>query len=226
MLLIAMADGSRMRELVSGRPATHPAWRPPDGAEILFMDDGSTSGGYGGLYAVSEDGRTVRIIFEPASGRYRDLAAWSPDGSQIAYMEWTDGVTFTSRIHIIGADGTGDRVLPMPPGAVWENIRSWSNDGTRLLGIRGYTGGWGGSVAVARPVDGSGFGVEFDLRGIEDGNCCSVWEWAPDDASILGTPTDAKGGFLDQLLLDPATGTSTAVPWTTSSHPTWQRLAN
>lgn len=79
VILVAKTDGSGIRELALGRPATHAAWRPPDGAEILFMDDS-----YGGLYAVDMRSGDVRTIFERASGRYRDLATWSPDGSQIA----------------------------------------------------------------------------------------------------------------------------------------------
>ena len=30
----------------------------------------------------------------------------------------------------------------------------------------------------------------------------SAWEWAPDDTSILGTPADANGTILNQVLLD------------------------
>jgi hypothetical protein len=78
---------------------------------------------------------------------------------------------------------------------------------------------------VARPAGESGFGVEFEDQDVRDANCCSVWEWAPDDTSILGTPASSSGHMLDQVLLDPVTGATTAVPWTTSSHPTWQRLA-
>ena len=222
VILVANTDGSGMREIDVGRPATQAVWRPPGGAEIMFQDDSN-----GGLYAVDVRTEEIRTIVEPSFGRYRDLAAWSPTGSQIAYMEWGDSNTgaITSRVRVASADGTGDRVLPLPPGAVWEVFRSWSNDGTRLLAIRGYSAAWDASVAVAIPIDGSGFGIEIGERGGLDGNCCSVWEWAPDDTSILGTPANSLGEHLDQVLLDPLTGTSTTVPWTTSSRPSWQRLA-
>ena len=139
-------------------------------------------------------------------------------------MEWTDAEIITSRIHVLSADGTGDRVLPMPPSAVWEVFRGWSNDGTRLLAIRGYTGDWAGSVAVVRLADGTDVGLEIDEAAIRDGNCCSTWEWAPDDSVILGVPADNAGAPREQVRIDPVTGVVTAVPWSTSSQPSWQRL--
>jgi dipeptidyl aminopeptidase/acylaminoacyl peptidase len=222
ILLIAAADGSAIRELdVGSIPATNAAWRPPDGTEILFADDRTSSRG---LYAVNADGGNIRTIVEPVTGRYRDQATWSQDGSKIAYMEWGDATSITSRIHVIAADGTGDQLLPMPSEATWELARGWSNDGTRLLAVRGYSGDWNGSRLVAIPVDGSGFGVEIGDPNM-DVQCCSVWEWAPDDTSILGTPADPQGRPREQVLLDPVAGTATTVPWTTSSLPSWQRLA-
>jgi hypothetical protein len=113
----------------------------------------------------------------------------------------------------------------MPPGAFWQAAYSWSNDGTRQLAIRGYTGGFDGSRLVAVPVDGSGFGIEIDYPGVANAECCSTWEWAPDDSRILGLPTDATGAFMKQVLLDPVAGTSETVPWESVSLPSWQRRA-
>jgi TolB protein len=224
-ILIAAADGSAIRQLDVGRPATNASWRPPFGNEILFMEDGNGSDGYGGLYVVDAKSGAVRTIFEPVAGRYRAYAAWSPDGSRIAYSEWRDSPDLTVRTHLVNADGTGDRVLPIPPGAVWESGQAWSNDGTRLLSIRGYDGSYGLSRAVARPVDGSGTGVEIDHPGTINGECCSAWEWAPDDSAILGTPSGTLGELLPQVVLDPIAGTTIAVPWSSTSSPAWQRVA-
>jgi len=224
-LHVAASDGSRIRALDVGRPATHGAWRPPDGAEILFMEAGDHSSGFGSLFAVDVAGGTVRTILEEDNIRHRAGPMWSPDGSQIAYVEWVSSSNLNTQVHVMAADGTGDRVLPMPEGAVWQAPLGWSNDGTRLLAIRGYTGYAEGSVAVALPADGSGVGLEFDTRGPMALSCCTAWEWAPDDTSILGSPTDAAGQPLAQVLLDPVTGKSAAVPWSSSSQPSWQRLA-
>jgi hypothetical protein len=196
-----------------------------DGAEILFSDEQVMTGDVIGFYAVTSNGGVIRTILEPAAGRYRGFPSWSPDGSRLAYNEWVDSPDLTVRTHIITAAGTGDRVLPIPAGAVWESGMSWSNDGTRLLSIRGYSGGYDGSRAVARPVDGTGTGTEIDYVGTINAECCSSWQWAADDASILGTPTDAFGKPLEQVLLDPVAGTSRTATWSTISPPAWQRTA-
>ncbi|MFL5683933.1 MAG: TolB family protein [Chloroflexota bacterium] len=222
---IAAVDGGGIRQLDVGRPVTNASWRPSLGKEIMFTDDGNVSDGYGGLYVIDTDTGVIRTILESAPGRYRGHAAWSPDGSRIAYSEWRDSSDLSVRTHLVKADGSGDRVLPIPRGAAWEAGLAWSNDGTRLLSIRGYDGGYGLSRAVARPVDGSGTGVEIDYPGSINGECCSVWEWAPDDSAILGTPSGTLGEHLPQVMLDPKSGTTSDVPWSTSSAPTWQRLA-
>ena len=225
VLHIAASDGSRIQALDLGRPASHAAWRPPDGAEILFMEAGDHSTGFGSLFAVDVASGTVRTILEEHGFMHRAGPMWSPDGSRIAYVEWVSSMQLNLQVHVMASDGTGDRILPMPEDAVWQAPLSWSNDGTRLLAIRGYTGDPEGSVAVALPADGSGVGLEFDTTEPIALACCAAWEWAPDDTSILGTPTDAAGQPLGQVLLDPATGTSTAVPWRSSSPTSWQRLA-
>lgn len=225
VILIAAADGSGIRQLDVGRRAANPSWRPPLGAEVLFTDDGGESNGWGGIYAIDARGGQPRTILERASDRFRGWPIWSPDGSRLAYKEWVSSDNLTVRIHVIRADGRGDRVLPMPPTARWEASRGWSNDGTRLLAIRGYTGGLDDSRAVARPVDGNGAGIEIDYPGAIEGGCCSSWEWSPDDSRVLGTPVDASGRPLPQLLVDPVTGKSWPAPWGASSEPAWQRLA-
>jgi hypothetical protein len=151
---------------------------------------------------------------------------WSPDGSLISYGEWTDSDTsLTVKTHIMAADGTRDRTLPLPLAAVWQAPYVWSNDGTRLFAIRGYTADVEDSRPVAVPVDGSGTGIEIQYPGILQTPPTSAWEWAPDDSSILGTPADASGAFLDQVVLDPVNGTSRTLPWASVSQPSWQRLA-
>jgi hypothetical protein len=225
VLHIAASDGSRIRALDLGRPASHGAWRPPGGAEILFMEGGDHTNGFGGMFALDVASGTVRTILEDDRTKHRAGPMWSPDGSQIAYVEWVYSSELNLQVHVMAADGTGDRILPVPEDAVWQAPLSWSNDGTRLLAIRGYTGDPEGAVAVALPADGSGVGLEFDTTEPIALACCAAWEWAPDDTSILGTPIDAAGRPLGPVLLDPATGGSTAAPWSSLSQPSWQRLA-
>ena len=226
--VIAAADGSGIRQLdVPGR-VTDAAWRPPDGSEILFMDEGTDpSGSDTSIYAVNVRDAKVRTILKgaDAAGRFRGHATWSPDGSKISFGEWmaVDGID--AQTHIITANGTGDHILPIPTDAVWQAPISWSNDGTRLLAIRGYTGDLGQARPVTVPVDGNGTGLEIPYPGGMDTGAVTNWEWAPDDSSILGTATSASGAALGQVLLDPGKGTFQTPAWNSVSDPSWQRVA-
>jgi len=219
---IAQSDGSGIRRLDLAMAAYEPSFRPPNGAEILFVgNEGLT-----GLFAVDPSNGVVRTIVEAPAGFDIGGPRWSPDGSQIAYHAWGGpGEGLTARTHVISADGTMDRELPAPPAAVWNALPEWSNDGTRLFIVRGYTPFFEDVRAVVIPADGGGLGVEIPYPGILTGECCSTWEWSPDDSNILGTPTDARGQPLQQVILDPDTGGSREAPWLSTSRPTWQRLA-
>jgi dipeptidyl aminopeptidase/acylaminoacyl peptidase len=224
-VFVAATDGTGIRELVPGIAATNAAWRPPDGAEILFMGAGNDSDGYGSMYLVDRDGGHWRTISDAATGCCRGHPFWSPDGSKVAYVDWDSAPVLTARTHVMAADGSSDRVLPLPSGASWQGVAGWSNDGNRLLVVRGRTGGYHESVPALIPADGSGPGTEIAFPGGVIGACCAVWEWAPDDSSILGTPVGASGAFEEQILLDPETSTYRSVPWRTTSQPAWQRTA-
>ena len=83
-VFIAEADGSGIRQLDLPGRATDAAWRPPDGSEILFMDNGDDSDGTdSSIYAVNALDGKVRTILPgaDAAGRFRGHPAWSPDGS-------------------------------------------------------------------------------------------------------------------------------------------------
>jgi len=227
-VMIAAADGSGMRQLDLPGRVTDAAWRPPDGSEILFMDAGADQSGTDStIYAVNAVSGKVRTILKgaDADGLFRGHPAWSPDGSRISFGEWPGLTGIDVRTHVITANGTGDHLLPMPTGAVWQAPLSWSNDGTRLLAIRGYTGGLEQARPVIVPVDGSGPGIEITYPGGIDTGTITDWEWAPDDSSILGTPTNVSGTLIDQVLLDPVTGKVRTLPWASVSQPSWQRVA-
>ena len=223
-LVIARSDGSSVRTAdTGGLNALEPAWRPPNGDEILFS--ATDVSGYDGLYAVDAASDKVRTILQPSLGRYRGGARWSPDGSQVAFNEWVGSDNQTARIHIVSADGTGVRMQPRDRDATWEAFIAWSNDGRRLVSVRGYEDRFADVRVVVLPADGHDLGVEVDFPGSVQLECCSSWEWAPDDTSILGTPVDASGKALPQVMLDPDSGAHRAVPWTTNSYPAWQRVA-
>jgi hypothetical protein len=239
-LYIAATDGSGTRQLKVGMAATNAAWRPPNGSEILFMDSDNydESGGWGGIYLVSSQGGDVRTIVsnERSAGIYRGHPMWSPDGSLLAYGEWCNldcstgepiapNVGNTVETYIVRADGSVVRILPTPAAAQWQAPESWSNDGTKVLVIRGNEiDGSGTARPAAVPVDGSASGVEMPFPGGMGTDLTAAWEWAPDDLSILGTPTNESGAVLGQVLLDPVNGTFRTLDWSSANEPSWQRI--
>lgn len=222
-ILIAQSDGSGVRRLDLGIRAYEPSFRPPDGREIMFVGTGQSTTG---IYVFDVGSNKLRTIVQLPAGYDLAGANWSPDGSRIAFWEWGGQATgINAQTHVIAADGSGDRELPMPSGFVWNAGSEWSNDGTRIAIIRGRTDDTTDARGAAAPADGSSPGTEWQFDGTLNGACCAAFEWSPDDASILVTPSDGAGNPLPQTLVDVASGRSKPATWITTSDPTWQRLA-
>jgi dipeptidyl aminopeptidase/acylaminoacyl peptidase len=221
-LWVAKADGGGARQLDVGLSVASPSFRPPGGAEIVFAGK-ETEGGSNGLYAVDVATGEVRTILAPVDGIDRDLARVSPDGSRIAFSAWTPGLDRNDySVHVVAADGSGEMTLPIPERATFQDAPAWSNDGRSLAVVRGY-GVHNEDMALAvLPADGSGFGVE--TRHGLTGCCDTLYEWAPDDTTILVKPFDLSGNPLPPLLWDPLTGLTTPARWAATSDPAWQRL--
>jgi dipeptidyl aminopeptidase/acylaminoacyl peptidase len=220
-LWIAKADGSGIRQLDVGMSVDGPSYRPTDGTEIVFTSGSSPLGN--GIYAVDVRSGGVRTIVAPSVAVGIDRVRSAPDGSRLAYaVRAVDPARNTYVIHVIAADGTGDVILPMPPGATFQDAPVWSNDGQRLAVARGY-GLHNEDMAMATlPADGSGVGVETE-HGLT-GCCDTVYEWAPDDTTILMKPFDLVGRPLPPLFWDPLDGSIRPARWTATSDPAWQRL--
>jgi Tol biopolymer transport system component len=224
-LWIAKTDGSELRQLDVGMSVFDPSYRPPNGAEIVFGGGQQLPyEGVPGLYGVDVATGVVHVILAPASDVGRGLVKVSPDGSRIAYSTSTaSSDRNTYRIHVVAVDGSGDITLQMPEGAIFEDAPVWSNDGERLAVARGYALRNQDMALAVVPADGTGFGVETD-RGLT-GCCGIVYEWAPDDTTIVVKPLDMVGQPLPPLLWDPLTGATTPARWSAISDPAWQRLA-
>jgi Tol biopolymer transport system component len=222
-LWLAKSDGSGARRIDVGMSVYEASYRPPNGAEIIFLGGSAMDAGTG-IYAVDVATGTVRTIVEPSAELAIGLVRVAPDGSRVAYDVWTiDPTRNTYRVQVSDIDGSGTLILPMPEAATFQDAPAWSNDGTRLVIVRGYAT-WNSDIALAvLPADGSAVGIETD-RGLT-GCCDTVIEWAPDDTSILMSPYDLLGRIKPQLLLDPLTGASRPAPWAATGNPAWQRLA-
>ena len=202
------------------------SFRPPNGAEFLFVghraDDGAT-----GLYAVDAASSVVRTIIEPRTGTDVSSGSWSPDGSRILYGSMKSEDVW--RTHVISADGTGDARVYHHPEAVSDGEAIWSNDGTRLITTGMFAPDGSDNRAAVIPVDGNGPSVEIQCPNVRSdalADLCSRWVWAPDDRSIFGVYFDAKGRAAQRLSVDPLTGATAVAPWPgDNGQPAWQRLA-
>lgn len=217
-----------MRTLDVGMDATEPAYRPPDGRQIAFTGSPTGDPSVLGTYVVNADGTGLRTLIEASREASSAGPRWSPDGSQLAYSTVDFTVQhWTVQVRVMLADGSRDRGLPAPADAKFTYSGAWSNDGSRLAMLRGYASvGNGDNVAVVVPADGSGTGVE-SIRPLFPGQDM-VFEWAPDDSSLIVT---APGSNAGPLLMDPMTGTTspawttTRPAWTTRGPAGWQRVA-
>lgn len=230
-LWIATADGTGLRKVDVKMPVQEPSWRPPDGKEIVFGSSAPVggNGGGNGIYAVDPGTGTVRTVVAPEAGIGRDFVEVSPDGSRIAYSRAEVAVQNdmehghnTYQVHVVALNGSSDVALPLPAGAIFQDSPAWSNDGTRLAITRGYgTRNQDMTLAIV-PVDGTGVGIETKHK--ITGCCGNQLDWSPADTSILFVPIAQDGGnSIQQLLVDPTTGTATAAPWSATSPPAWQR---
>ena len=214
-IAIVRADGSGSRVLDLGFPATDPAWRPPDGRDLVVR---GIENGRAGLYLVAADGSSVRAIGPRGQARVGgefDMlgAAWSPDGSMIAYHS-VDPVerppddqpppdtgfpnTIQFRVHLLNANGTGDRVLSQQVEDIQEAWPTWSPDGTLIATQRWREEGnaWLGIV----PADGSSGGR--DVGSPTQFQPYGGWAttWAPDGSRMIAFWDVAVGA----VVIDPS----------------------
>jgi len=218
---LANVDGSGLRSLGIEGPARAPSFRPPDGREIAF-EGGSPSEGEG-IFAYDLEAGSLRTIVEPTAGfEVTGGPSFSPDGSKIAYGWWGSAAGPNSRLYVIDTDGAGAPLLVEPPVS---NLLcceggqiAWSNDGTRLAHFRIYDDG--GVVAITR-WDTGGTGIELKSPAMDDASLT----WSPDDRYLLVRPTDAAESALEQVLFDAQHGATVPTAWTTTSTPSWQRVA-
>jgi Tol biopolymer transport system component len=210
-----------------------PAWRPPDGREILAvgMPDGSQTQG---VFVVDPaTGKRVRTLVEPAAGEDIFGAQWSPTGDAVAYGRFgEEGIDFPYiRTRIVAADGSSDRTVDETDRINYNPAASeWSNDGTRIVVThQDQTDGLSERVLIA-DVDGTARPVRLTCN-VSGPEACApqtnfgniVWTWSPDDTLLLGNWQDT--GIDMSFIADPETGQITPAAWNAAGPASWQRLA-
>lgn len=232
-VIVVETDGSGSTTLDLPFPARNPVWRPPDGRELAIRGEVD---GHAQLFVVAADGSSVQKIGPQGLGLFLeerfDLngAAWSPDGSRLAYNsidaapgargdpangDYANDLRF--QVHVIEPDGT-NRVIGGPDIDVMESWPLWSPDGSLITLQRWRWDGlaWLGIV----PSDGSGPGLDVELKTHFQGEIGWDATWSPDGTRILAF-WDGRGA----VMIDVATGAFEPVDQKITSWPSWQRKA-
>jgi Tol biopolymer transport system component len=224
-LRIVVNSGSRVLELPFA--ARYPAWRPPDGRELVVRGEVN---GFGQLFVVAADGSSIREVGPRGEGLFlggspegrswdHQGLAWSPDGSRLAYnsvdaVDNADGVRF--QVHIIEPDGS-DTVRAGPDLNVMESWPAWSPDG-RVIALERWR--WRGRSWLAiLPADGSGPGLDVELNTSFQPETGWTVTWSPDGKRILAFWNRARGA----VSVDVATGEFERVDLPLTDTPSWQR---
>jgi Tol biopolymer transport system component len=222
VITIFRLDGGASAEINVAGGASQPAFRPPDGRQILFVTGAAESLEGQGLAVYDVAGGAVKPVIEPIPGSVMTgRPEYSPDGTRIAYSVWVPSQDLNSRVYTANADGSGAGIVRFPSNSCCEAMPVWSNDGTRLAMTR-----WDSSehefIAIV-PSDQGGEGKQFAVPGLYRG----VATWSPDDRWILVTPLNDEFGTnrSPQVLLDVESGTQRPINWVSESDPSVQRLA-
>jgi Tol biopolymer transport system component len=169
VVTIFRLDGGAAVEINAPGGASQPAFRPPDGQQVIFVTGIRESIEGQGLAVYDVADGTVETVIEPIPGSVMTgRPEYSPDGTRIAYSVWVPSQDLNSRVYTANADGSEARILRFPSDSCCEAMPVWSNDGTRLAMTR-----WDSTepefIAIV-PWDEGGEGTQFAVPGCTAGS--------------------------------------------------------
>jgi Tol biopolymer transport system component len=225
-------DGSPARAILDGVHLEPDAFRPPDGAQLLYERHEER----GAIYVMDVAGSGARPLVGPTIRPCLCAAAgsarWSPDGRRVAFPVRLNGDE--SRLFVMGADGTGLRPLTDATGPWRESDPAWSPAGDQIAFDRWQgddAGDWDvRAIAIVPSVGGMVRSV-----GVAPASEGALIEWAPDGRSILSLPRRLADGSISYpggagavarpVIIDVIDGSSRQIAWSVGSAASWQRLA-
>jgi dipeptidyl aminopeptidase/acylaminoacyl peptidase len=223
---IAQADGTGIRTLHLGGVQPHhgwAAWRPTDGAELVFIGHPVAASPDIGLYGIAPDGTGLRTIGEVSTTESDTQISFqapvlSPDGSLIAYSNWeeSDEGVLDGYLHVRDLVTGVDRRVRARPWLEAEIRPQFSPDGNLLL-LEAQNMAVNEAQLVVAPVDGSSPGVAIGQTftwGAPLG-----FAFSPDGRQVILTLADGTS------IIDVASGQTVVKLASIPSFPTWQRLA-
>jgi Tol biopolymer transport system component len=232
-LAITPLDGSGpARDLDTGdvQPTVFAQWRPPNGAEIVFLGHPGGDRARLGLYSIRPDGRSFREISLKTGESFPDAEdpiQWSfqgislsDDGSTAAYWNWEPGAVANRdcSVHFIDLDsGNGRRVI-YDETARCELNPFFVGDGRVVIERHNLSGGTEAQFLVG-PIDGSTPGTRI---GPVWDTAAGAWSTlSPDRRAIL--QVEEQSGRSRLIPIDGGNTTEGSVRL--SGWINWQRLA-
>ena len=228
---LVRTDGTGAQRLEVGFGAASPAWRPPDGRQLLFRGQLDTGGE---LYIVDRDGTDLRRLAVDSQRLVTDYTdvhqgAWSPDGTRISFNAVVMSPDATGvpgqRIQLldVSPDGrlTRQRQLAFDVGNSDEGWAVWSPRGDRFVFNLAVRDSGVYRIAVG-PSDGSGpatmIGPPTTTFAAQEHG------WSPDERFVVARYWEENQAWL----LDPAGAGGQQVDyWAASATgPSWQRVAD
>jgi Tol biopolymer transport system component len=213
------------------------AFRPPDGAQILYQPEGISGTA---LWLMNADGTGRHVLLERppehVAGAILGSVRWSPDGRSIAFSVAPADDPDQARTAVLDVDDGEVRQLDTERGVWVDNDPAWSPDSTRIAfnhweQTDPASDGW--TVRPIGVVPAAGGPVRSVGRApAAEG---AVFDWSPDGSAILSLPgsvvegytwgRSAPGTVVRPDVIDVTSGRSNLLDWSVGSVAAWQRLA-
>ncbi len=203
-LYVVDVTGGEPRRLEGTGRVHFPAWLPPIGEEIVYLQEGGSPA----IFAIRADGTGKRqLSTTPATNRFDYQGPTiSPDGSSISFTRYTS--SGEPRGFLLDVETRTERRVPVPDGTRAERGGLFAPDGKNLAFVRYFRNStW---QLILAPIDGSADGVPIGPRlpgTPQSGNAgVSGTAFTPDGTALVVRYGDDTAAETHLLPLDGSAG--------------------